>query len=1164
MADNEAAIGGNHSQNAGTITIAGGEIIANGGRKGTGIGGGYSGGSCGKITITGGKVSAYGKGFMDSWGAISSAVGIGNGSGGKGGEITITGGTVYAYGGYSEGIGGDEATITIDNGTVFAYGHSYGAGIGTGGSGSIIINGGTVTATGGSNSSLSSSGNGAGIGGGFSEGAGNILITGGVITATAGDNGGYGEAGVKSSMAIGTGGGKYEIGAGGTITVTGGIITAQGGAGGIGGPSTTVTLSDSDAVIFADSITDNDDKSDWSGIIFEGNEGRIYGENYTIDKNLTIPNGKTLIVENGKTLTLASGVAIENNGAVHVNHGGNYIGEQPANPAAYQIDWDTDGDGSVDDTTYVPYGETPEHADGVKTGDAQYSYTFNGWAPALTAVTTTAAYKAQFTQNLNSYEITVPTGTGYAVEYTGGTTVQYGNDFVFKVNVADGYSKTENFAVNANGTLLEAQPDGSYKVNVTADTTITVEGVADITAPENLTVSYDTNNFKKFLNTVTFGLFFKDTVTVTISATDTGSGVKEFTYQLGDGELKTVQAENGSISFTVEPEFKGNIKNVTAADNDGNVSESVDYEYFAVEKKAPTAPDVNTNGYESGIWTNGNVVFTVSGSSATSGIAKYQYSADGGKTWQDMTATEKTDATAESPLNVTKAELTVSADGSTDYIFRAVSNAGNEGEQSDSFTVNIDTAVLTVHFTGNTEAYLQEDTIEIIPTVGYSGLAKVEVKKDGGEWTEITEHDGFRYFYTVKENGTYTFRATSVAGTVGTEKSITYDKLDSAKPVVVIDSGSYQTDTWTKENVALSVSNATENLGTTTFFYKIDDGEWQAYSDELIVAEETDGTTYTFKAVSASGVESDEVSITVKIDKTAPDGGIEVKESSVKKFINEITFGLFFNEDVDVNITGTDEGSGVASIQYYRSEEILTQEQVEAISEWTDYTSISETAEDAKQFVYYAKITDNAGNVTYLCSNGVTFDLTAPVVNGIVDGGTYYTTQIADVEDINLESVTLNDETADTKITLNGNADMTYTIVATDKAGNITTVTVNMKTIASLAKPIADLTADNVTEKSKADVEAVLAAVKAVDQATATEAEKAELKAIADNCEKLLAKIDELQQATDNEDVDNGESSTPTTGDSSNPTLWLALMLASGACLLIAPIAYRRKRKYDK
>lgn len=47
---------------------------------------------------------------------------------------------------------------------------------------------------------------------------------------------------------------------------------------------------------------------------------------------------------------------------------------------------------------------------------------------------------------------------------------------------------------------------------------------------------------------------------------------------------------------------------------------------------------------------------------------------------------------------------------------------------------------------------------------------------------------------------------------------------------MTIDSGSYRSGNWTNENVTLSVSNTASNLGTATFWYKVDKGEWRISS----------------------------------------------------------------------------------------------------------------------------------------------------------------------------------------------------------------------------------------------------------------------------------------------------------------------------------------------
>lgn len=1063
------------------------------------------------VNVNFGTIILAAKGKITANGDSNRAAGIGGGgqmNNGKAvdGTIHIYQGVINATGGtYAAGIGGGadsitDCTIIIDGGTVTAQGGLNNVGIGgTDGSKTITINGGNIKAYG--------SGAGAGIGGSYNASGGSITVTGGVIEA---DSIGGGSA---------AGGGS-----GGTIVISGGVVTADRiGAGGSNREGLFSTTPTGNAVIFAGSIIDQSDKENWSGLIFENGEGKIYGSSYNVEEDITIPENVTLIIENGKTLTVENGVTINNNGAIKVNDGGTYSGAQPANKVVYQIQWDTDGDGTVDDTTYVAYGAMPAHADGSKESDPQYTYTFTGWSPELAVVTGTAKYTAVFDSLLNQYTVTLPSGEGYTIITDQSTTVDYGTDFIFTVNIQDGYSKTDEFAVKANGTGLTAQTDGSYKVTVQDDTTITVEGVADVTAPSGITVSYGKDSFKEFLNTITFGLFFKDTVTVTITATDEGSGVKEFTYQLGDGALQTVAAENGKITFTVEPEFKGNIKNVTATDNAGNTSEGIDYEYFAVEKNKPMDVTVDTNGYESGKWTNGDVTITVSGSTALSGIAKYQYSTDDGKNWHDMTATEKTDATETDPLNVTEAQLVVSNSGTADYIFRAVSNAGNESASSNPVAVKIDKVQPTIAATGDTDSYRIGDTIEITANAGESGVTNVEMQKDGGNWTDITAT--YEGGYEVTENGTYTFRMTNGAGTTATD-SITYNKIDNTKPVLSVNTNGYESGTWTNQEVTLKVSNTTSNLGTTTIRYKVDDGDWQDYTDVITVSDETEGTRYTFKAMSASGVESDEVSVTVKLDKTVPDGDIEIEQNSVKKFIHDITFGLFFNKNVDVTITGTDNLSGVAAVEYYRSEEILTEDAVKAISEWTAYASISETAEDAEKFIYYVKVTDYAGNVTYFGSEGITFDLTAPVIAGVTDGATYYTTQSVTVSDTNLQSVTLNDESVGETFTLAGNTEAVYTIAVTDKAGNKTTATVTMKPISSLEESIGSLTPDNVTSEDMGKVETVKEQIESIDLEDATEDEKAALQEILDKCDDLVEKIEESAQAGSTENTDKVEDIT--------------------------------------
>ena len=279
-----------------------GTLTATGGGDGAGIGGrngDKNGSSCGNITIHGGSVKANGG---------DEAAGIGGGSFCSDGNITINGGTVTATGGQeSAGIGGGRGgsggNITINGGSVAATGGVFAAGIGGGQSGfggNITINGGNVTAT--------SEAFAAGIGGGQESSGGNITINGGTVTATGGPDG----AGIGSGSH-----GSYD-----TITINGGSVTATGGdnGAGIGGEiggsgGSFATGADGHALIVASSISDTSQRESWSGIIFEGDNGEVYG-NPTIQENMEIPSGKTLTVPKNITLTVKDGVTLTNSGTI--------------------------------------------------------------------------------------------------------------------------------------------------------------------------------------------------------------------------------------------------------------------------------------------------------------------------------------------------------------------------------------------------------------------------------------------------------------------------------------------------------------------------------------------------------------------------------------------------------------------------------------------------------------------------------------------------------------------------------------------------------------------------------------------------------------------------------------------------------------------------------
>lgn len=295
--------------------------------------------------------------------------------------------------------------------------------------------------------------------------------------------------------------------------------------------------------------------------------------------------------------------------------------------------------------------------------------------------------------------------------------------------------------------------------------------------------------------------------------------------------------------------------------------------------------------------------------------------------------------------------------------------------------------------------------------------------------------------------------------------------------------------------------------------------------DSLTASDETGNGKLTFFVKNTeTGIISAAVTENYKIDKTAPTGEVKLNErTAFQKFINTITFGLFFKDDVHVKLTATDEASGVKSVMYFKSDRILTDEEVRAITDWTDNSDFDIEAKDMDKFVIYVRIEDNAGNVTLIGSDGATFDTTAPEIVGVENDKTYYVTKKVAIDDENLASVTLNGETVEDVFTLVGDKDATYVIRTEDKAGNVTEYTVYMKPISSITDAISAITADNVKSSDAETISSVerqiLDIAEAFDDGESTDDEWNKLTEAAAKCKDLNKRIadvaDEITRLTD-------------------------------------------------
>lgn len=229
-----------------------------------------------------------------------------------------------------------------------------------------------------------------------------------------------------------------------------------------------------------------------------------------------------------------------------------------------------------------------------------------------------------------TYHVTLPTDAGYTIFYPDGLTVRHGNSFSFIVQFNNGYSKTDDFKVLVNGNkldeLMSDADSASFVVrDVSEDLVITVEGVADITAPE-VEVNIRGNSFKEFLNRITFGLFFKQTQSVEVKAHDFGSGIRKVEYLLSETAFADKDAITGNWTeltlnesrkayFSIEPNQKTFIY-VRVTDKSGNIT-VVNSEGVVVYTDSEAVTDAQTFTMDSGsnvlygLKLNGNALLAV-------------------------------------------------------------------------------------------------------------------------------------------------------------------------------------------------------------------------------------------------------------------------------------------------------------------------------------------------------------------------------------------------------------------------------------------------------------------------------------------------------------------------------------------------------------------------
>ena len=670
--------------------------------------------------------------------------------------------------------------------------------------------------------------------------------------------------------------------------------------------------------------------------------------------------------------------------------------------------------------------------------------------------------------------------------------VKYGGSCTLTFALKEGYVKTGGFRIFSNGKVIYPNKDDANKYtieNIQNNITITVTGVNDNYSPD-VQIKVGDNSWKSFQYKISYGkYFFNNTQKAIITATDR-SGIDKCYYAIDSSgknidnsdktvvkinqELNWIELEGNSISLS---EYTHCIIFVKAIDKCGNTTyivtdgltcDSIAPQVFGVESNKTYTKSKSFTVVEDNLAT-----VKVDGQTVEPTNGKYTLVPKDGtytievkdKAGNKITLNNITVNWDEVEIPTVESKVytgqTLTANISENNLYTVTENKG--GNDVGKYKVQLElkdptnykwrngdsTAIATIEFK-IVKAQRKAPTSVTATGTTYKGGtdgklnnvdSSMEYKKDGeNEWHSITGDtvEGLstgKYYVRYKDSKNYY---------ASSEKEVYIANGQEIKVNVPASQVGY----------TLNVSNTVVDYNeSSTLTFKLNKG----YSKTTDFAVKVNGETvqlnnnnqYTIKNIQ----KDTDITVEGVADITAPDTEIKVSNKTWKSILNKITFGLFFKETQKAEITATDEGSGVNKYYYYvdksGSEKSLTEKQLQAV-DWKEGESV--TFSEDSNYVIYAKVTDKAGNIKYVSTDGIVIDTIAPQVSGVESNQTYTKTQTFTVTDNNLDTVKVDGQTVEST---NGSYTLvpkkgTYTIEVTDKTGNKTTlnnITVNWEKV---------------------------------------------------------------------------------------------------------------------
>ncbi len=479
------------------------------------------------------------------------------------------------------------------------------------------------------------------------------------------------------------------------------------------------------------------------------------------------------------------------------------------------------------------------------------------------------------------------------------------------------------------------QTDGSHTINYW-----TADKAGNTEIPQSRVVNVDVN---APVTQISAGNgFYASPTQVTLTGTDSGSGVANTFYWIDSGATQTY-----SGPFTVSGDGNHTIA-YWSVDWAGH-TENQRFFTLKLDGVAPSTAISFTGSSSFNGWRTSAVQVTLSPSDARSGVAATYYNVDGGPT-QTYSGPFMVDGSAVHQVN-----------------YWSVDNAGNTEVQK-SAEVKIDKEAPTTESSlsgtlGNNDYYTGNVQVTLTASDNVSGVAGISYKVDD-ENTKAYLGSPF----TVGLNGAHTvsFWSRDAAGNTASPTTISFN-IDSTIPTTQLTlAGTQGNGGWYTSEAQVTLSATDTPSGVDTTFYKIDDGSQQTYSAPFNISS-SGFHTIIYWSVDRAGNTEFQRSMPIKVDSVAP--------ASQAQASSTWWFDVWYQSPAQVFISATDSASGTANT-YYTLDGGPAQ----------TYTAAFNISTGGVHIVNYWSV-DQAGNTETQKSLTVRVDSAAPTTQ-ITTGGT--------------------------------------------------------------------------------------------------------------------------------------------------------------------------------